>query len=128
MIDDVEDGEINMVITKDLSRLGKNYILAGQFTEVYFLSKGVRYIALNDGVDTAGSENDIAPFVISPIPVFSIIIYCLIFWFNSIIVFSTSFISLFSFSLLLDNTSIVSLSPFSASASGATFLSNSCSD
>ena len=56
------------------------------------------------------------------------IIYCLIFWFNSIIVFSTSFISLFSFSLLLDNTSIVSLSPFSASASGATFLSNSCSD
>ncbi len=63
MIDDIEDGKVNMVITKDLSRLGRNYIEAGQFTEVYFPSKGVRYIALNDGVDTINNENSIAPFV-----------------------------------------------------------------
>lgn len=63
MIDDIEDGKVNMVITKDLSRLGRNYIEAGQFTEVYFPSKGVRYIALNDGVDTINNENNIAPFV-----------------------------------------------------------------
>lgn len=51
MIDDIEDGKINCVITKDLSKLGRNYILTGQYTEIYFLSKGVRYIALNDNVE-----------------------------------------------------------------------------
>ena len=48
MIDDIEDGKINCVVTKDLSRLGRNYILTGQYTEIYFPSKGVRYIAIND--------------------------------------------------------------------------------
>ena len=47
MIDDIEDGKINCVVTKDLSRLGRNYILTGQYTEIYFPSKGVRYIAVN---------------------------------------------------------------------------------
>ena len=37
---------------EDLSRLGRNYILTGQYTEIYFPSKGVRYIAVNDNVDT----------------------------------------------------------------------------
>ena len=46
MIDDIEDGKINCVVTKDLSRLGRNYILTGQYTEIYFPSKGVRYICL----------------------------------------------------------------------------------
>lgn len=41
MIDDIEDGKINCVITKDLSRLGRNYILTGQYTEIYFPSKNV---------------------------------------------------------------------------------------
>ena len=42
MIDDIEDGQINCVVTKDLSRLGRHYILTGQYTEIYFPSKGVR--------------------------------------------------------------------------------------
>jgi len=60
-IDDIEDGKINCVVTKDLSRLGRNYILTGQYTEIYFPSKGVRYIAVNDNVDTINGENELAP-------------------------------------------------------------------
>jgi len=62
LIDDIEAGKLNLVICKDLSRLGRNYILAGQFSEIYFPSKGVRFIALTDGYDTANENNDIAPF------------------------------------------------------------------
>lgn len=40
MIDDIEDGKINCVVTKDLSRLGRNYILTGQYTEIYFPIRG----------------------------------------------------------------------------------------
>lgn len=63
MIDDIEDGKINCVITKDLSRLGRNYILTGQYTEIYFPNKGVRYIAINDNVDTLNGESELAPFL-----------------------------------------------------------------
>ena len=63
MINDIEDGKINCVITKDLSRLGRNYILTGQYTEIYFPSKGVRYIAINDNVDTLNGESELAPFL-----------------------------------------------------------------
>ena len=63
MIDDIEDGKINCVVTKDLSRLGRNYILTGQYTEIYFPSKGVRYIAINDNVDTINGESELAPFL-----------------------------------------------------------------
>ena len=63
MIDDIEDGKINCVVTKDLSRLGRNYILTGQYTEIYFPSKGVRYIAINDNVDTINRESELAPFL-----------------------------------------------------------------
>lgn len=62
MIEDIEAGKINCVVTKDLSRLGRNYILTGQYTELYFPSRGVRYIAFNDGVDSANGESEIAPF------------------------------------------------------------------
>ncbi len=62
MVEDIEDGKINLVITKDLSRLGRNYILTGQYTEMYFPSKGVRYIALNDGIDSSKGESEIAAF------------------------------------------------------------------
>ena len=48
---------------EDLSRLGRNYILTGQYTEIYFPSKGVRYIAVNDNVDTINGENELAPFL-----------------------------------------------------------------
>lgn len=62
MIQDIENGKINCVVTKDLSRLGRNYILTGQYTELYFPSKNVRYIAINDDVDSNKGENEIAPF------------------------------------------------------------------
>ena len=62
MIDDVEHEKINMVVVKDLSRLGRNYLMSGQYTEVYFPDRGVRFIALNDGIDTINTDNDIAPF------------------------------------------------------------------
>ena len=63
MIDDIEAGKINCVVTKDLSRLGRNYILTGQYTEIYFPSKGVRYIAINDNVDTINGESELTPFL-----------------------------------------------------------------
>lgn len=63
MIDDIEEGKVNCVVTKDLSRLGRNYILTGQYTEIYFPSKGVRYIAINDNVDTINGESELAPFL-----------------------------------------------------------------
>lgn len=62
MLKDIEDGKINLVITKDLSRLGRDYIQTGYYTEVYFQQKRVRYIAVNDGIDTNREDNDIAPF------------------------------------------------------------------
>lgn len=62
MIHDIESGYVNMVITKDLSRLGRDYITAGQYTEMYFPEHQVRYIAINDGYDSLNPFNDIAPF------------------------------------------------------------------
>ncbi|MCQ4636962.1 recombinase family protein [Anaerovorax odorimutans] len=62
MIQDIEQQKINMVITKDLSRLGRDYILAGQYTELYFPAKQVRYIAINDGYDSESPYTDIVPF------------------------------------------------------------------
>lgn len=62
MIQDIEIGAVNCVITKDLSRLGRNYVQVGQYTEYYFPSKQVRYIAVNDAVDTINGESEIAPF------------------------------------------------------------------
>jgi site-specific DNA recombinase len=65
LIADIESGKIDCVITKDLSRLGRDYIMTGYYTEVYFIEKGVRYIAIGDGFDTFNgnsSSNDIAPF------------------------------------------------------------------
>ena len=52
MIDDIEAKRINMVITKDLSRLGRDYIKTGYYTENYFPEKRVRYVAILDGIDT----------------------------------------------------------------------------
>ncbi len=62
---DIEQGKINMVITKDLSRLGRDYIETGEYIEKWFPEYNVRYIALTDGVDTFkndNSNNDIIPF------------------------------------------------------------------
>lgn len=62
MLADIESKKVNLVLTKDLSRLGRDYIATGQFTEIYFPSKGVRYIAVNDGYDSESPCTDIAPF------------------------------------------------------------------
>ena len=48
---------------EDLSRLGRNYILTGQYTELYIPSKGVRYFAINDNVDTINGDSELAPFL-----------------------------------------------------------------
>ena len=61
MMDCVESGEVKCVITKDLSRMGRNYLQIGMFTEITFPKKGVRFIAINDGVDSAQGENDLTP-------------------------------------------------------------------
>lgn len=58
----VEQRLVDIVITKDLSRLSRNYLDAGRLTEDFFPRHGVRYIALNDGIDTSTENNDIAPF------------------------------------------------------------------
>ena len=62
LLEDVDHGTINMVITKDLSRLGRDYIMTGYYSEIFFPSKGVRYIAVADHFDSARKDNDIAPF------------------------------------------------------------------
>lgn len=62
LLRDIELGRINLVITKDLSRLGRNYLQTGHLIEDFFPRHGVRYIALNDGIDTQAESNEIAPF------------------------------------------------------------------
>ena len=65
MIKDIELGKINMIITKDLSRLGRDYIETGEYIEKWFPEKNVRYVSVTDGIDTFADNNgnnDIAPF------------------------------------------------------------------
>lgn len=64
MIADIEAKKVNMVITKDLSRLGRDYIMTGHYMERYFPEKRVRYISLLDGIDTGveSTANEITPF------------------------------------------------------------------
>ena len=61
MLGAVERGMFDVILTKDLSRLGRNYLQTGQLIEEFFPKNKVRYIALNDAVDT-NIENDITPF------------------------------------------------------------------
>ena len=61
MLADIEAGKVGTVIVKDMSRLGRNYLQVGMYTEMIFPQKGVRFIAINDGVDSAHGENDFAP-------------------------------------------------------------------
>ena len=63
MIVDMENGEIGIIVTKDLSRLGRNQLHTGLYIEERFPMFGVRYIAINDNVDTENAEsNDLMPF------------------------------------------------------------------
>ena len=62
VIEMVERDEVETIIVKDLSRLGREYLQVGQYTEIYFPEKGVRFIAVNDGVDSlVESSNDFNP-------------------------------------------------------------------
>ena len=65
MIRDIENGNVNMVVTKDLSRLGRDYIETGEYIEKWFPENNVRYVSVTDGIDTfeaSNGNNDIAPF------------------------------------------------------------------
>ena len=63
MVRDIKKGLIDIVITKDLSRLGRNYTDSGVFTEEFLPKYGVRYISVNDGIDTMEEYNAILPFM-----------------------------------------------------------------
>ena len=64
LISDIEAGKVGIVLVKDLSRVGRDYLRVGFYTEVTFPQNGVRFIAVNNGVDSANqSENDFAPFL-----------------------------------------------------------------
>lgn len=62
MKEDIEKGKINMVLTRDLSRFSRNYVLAGYYLEDYFKVNGVRFISVLDNVDTENEFDDIIPF------------------------------------------------------------------
>lgn len=65
MLGDIEAGKIDCVVTKDLSRLGRDYIMTGYYTEMFFPDHNVRYIAIGDGYDSHDRNsgvNDYAPF------------------------------------------------------------------
>lgn len=62
MIDDALSGKINCIITKDLSRLGRNYVQAGYYTDEFFPENDIRYIAINDSIDTISDDNDMTAF------------------------------------------------------------------
>jgi len=60
---DIEDKKINMIVTRDLSRFSRNYILAGYYLEDYFKVNNIRFISVLDNVDTESEfDNDIIPF------------------------------------------------------------------
>lgn len=63
LLDDIEMGYISTIIVKDMSRFGREYLQVGYCTEHYFPEKEVRFIAVNDGVESANEEdNDFTPF------------------------------------------------------------------
>lgn len=62
MLRDMEQGRFDIVLVKDLSRLGRDYIQTGRYLELVFPEKGIRFIAVNDGIDTARTDTDMAPF------------------------------------------------------------------
>lgn len=62
MKSDIENGKVSTVIVKDLSRLGREYLQTGYYTEMFFPEHDVRFIAVHDNVDTQRGDNDFAPF------------------------------------------------------------------
>ena len=63
MLEDIINGKINTVIVKDMSRFGRDYIMVGYYTEIFFPESNVRFIAINDNVDSElGNTDDFIPF------------------------------------------------------------------
>ena len=64
LIEKVENGEVSTLIVKDMSRLGRDYLKVGFYTEVLFVEKGVRFIAINNGIDSTNQQDsDFTPFL-----------------------------------------------------------------
>ena len=64
MVREIEAGNVSTVIVKDMSRFGRNYLQVGFYTEIMFPDKGVRFIAVNNSIDSAKpQENDFTPFL-----------------------------------------------------------------
>ena len=62
LIDDIEIGLVSAVMVKDLSRLGRDYVSVGNYTDSYFPEHNIRFIAVNDAIDSDEGESEIAPF------------------------------------------------------------------
>lgn len=62
LINDIEIGLVSTVMVKDLSRLGRDYVSVGNYTDSYFPEHNVRFIAVNDAIDSDEGESEIAPF------------------------------------------------------------------
>lgn len=62
LIDDIEIGLVSAVMVKDLSRLGRDYVSVGSYTDSYFPEHNIRFIAVNDAIDSDEGESEIAPF------------------------------------------------------------------
>ena len=64
LLEKIENGEVSTLIVKDMSRLGRDYLKVGFYTEVLFVEKGVRFIAINNGIDSANQQDsDFTPFL-----------------------------------------------------------------
>jgi len=64
MINDIEAGKVETVIIKDMSRFGRDYLKVGYYTEIMFPEADVRFIAINNGIDSANQEDsDFTPFL-----------------------------------------------------------------
>lgn len=61
MLSEVEAGNVETIIVKDMSRIGRDYLKVGQFMEL-LRQRGVRLIAINDGVDSSAGDDDFMPF------------------------------------------------------------------
>ncbi len=62
LLEDIEMGYVSTVIVKDMSRLGRDYLQAGYYTDTFFPNHNIRFIAINDCVDSDDGENELAPF------------------------------------------------------------------
>ncbi|MPM85938.1 hypothetical protein SDC9_133021 [bioreactor metagenome] len=64
MLEQIEAGKVKTIVVKDMSRLGRDYLKVGFYTEVLFVEKGIRFIAINNGIDSNNQQDsDFTPFL-----------------------------------------------------------------